>query len=126
MNFGSWNEGIFQVGMTSPPTKISGKPYNIAGLKEDPRTGEAPSMFQHASWYYILYSRGLCCGFADHKPALGKEYNIIMCRSQSPKSGFVGDKGHPCKDGGYKTLLASHDVIYAPGGQCVIPFYTYM
>ncbi|EGG05115.1 family 43 glycoside hydrolase [Melampsora larici-populina 98AG31] len=120
--FGSWNHGIYQVAMKSPPIKRirSSVPTEVAYVPSGAHTGEGASMFQHDGWYYLLYSAGICCGYQDKKPAAGEEYKIVMCRSKSPTSGFLDKAGVDCLKGGGTTLLASHDNVYGPGGQGVI------
>ncbi|EGG01282.1 family 43 glycoside hydrolase [Melampsora larici-populina 98AG31] len=120
--FGSWNQGIYQVAMESPPNRKTGSSSSnhLAYVSRAPHTGEGPTMFHHDGWYYLLYSSGICCGYQNKKPAPGDEYKIVMCRSNSPTSGFHDKAGVDCLVGGGTTLLESHDNVYGPGGQGVI------
>lgn len=121
MNFGSFSGGIFQVPMSDLPTKIDTKSkinklaYNATGR----HSGEGSYMFHRHGFYYLLYSAGTCCGYKDKMPSRGEEYQIVMCRSKSPSSGFVNMDGIDCTQSGGSTLLASHDDVYGPGGQGV-------
>ena len=118
MNFGSFWEDIFQVPMNGVPEKANGTPAKIAF---DPVTTavEGASMFQHGNFYYLFYSKGSCCGYDNNRPAAGKEYKIMVCRSTSPTGGFVDATGAACTSGGGTVVLESHDFVYGPGGQGV-------
>ena len=76
-------------------------------------------------YYYLFFSAGQCCNLATSPPAAGQEYHIEVCRSTSPTGGFVDKSGKSCTSGGGTTILASHDNVYAPGGQGVFLDPTY-
>lgn len=44
----------------------------------------------------------------------------MMCRSTSATGGFVDKSGVACTSSGGSVLLASHGVVYGPGGQGVL------
>lgn len=100
-NFGSFWHDIYQVKLNAAATKGGGAAaYNL----EYDSTGGSPCegsfMFYYSGYYYLTWSRGVCCGydtyvlFPNHKlhiltydprtkPAAGAEYKIMMCRSTS-------------------------------------------
>ncbi|KAL4865412.1 glycosyl hydrolase [Aspergillus spectabilis] len=83
---------------------VKAKPYlnfasNLAYNGTASHHIEAPFMFQHNDWYYLLFS------------------SVVMCRSKSSHGHFVDKVGEACLKCGGTTLLASHDHIYGPGGQ---------
>ncbi|KAF4030191.1 Glycosyl hydrolases family 43 [Phytophthora infestans] len=97
LNFGSYWQGLHQTKMTSPPTKSSG--------------GSASQI--------AFTSNGSCCQFDKKRPAKGKEYRILVCRSKSPTGGFVDKDNVDCRNNGSSIVLESHDWVYGPGGQGV-------
>lgn len=76
-------------------------------------------------YYYLFWSAGQCCNLATSPPAAGGEYHVQVCRSTSATGGFVDKNGISCVNGGGTTILASHDSIYAPGGQGLFNDPTY-
>ena len=133
MNFGSFWEDIFQIPMANPPLTVQGelihleqnttaRPNNLA-----PGPSEGPFMFWHdldgQEYYYLFFSSGNCCNEPDTEQGLappGEEYKIMACRSDNPNGGFVDRDGVPCLQNGGSLVLASHDDVYAPGGQGVM------
>ncbi|KAM3086395.1 hypothetical protein ACMFMG_000532 [Clarireedia jacksonii] len=120
LNFGSFWDDIYQVGMASTPLKTGGSAsYNIAYNSSGTHALEGSYMFYYSGYYYLLFSSGICCGYETSKPAAGAEYKIVMCRSTSATGGFVDKNGVACTANGGSTLLASHGNVYGPGGQGV-------
>ncbi|ESZ91594.1 arabinan endo-1,5-alpha-L-arabinosidase C [Sclerotinia borealis F-4128] len=120
LNFGSFWDDIYQVAMSSTPTKASGSAsYNLAYNSTGTHAEEGSYMFYYSGYYYLLISSGICCGYDTSKPASGAEYKIVMCRSTSATGNFVDQSGKACAAGGGTTLLASHGNVYGPGGQGV-------
>ncbi|KAG2811840.1 hypothetical protein PC129_g13778 [Phytophthora cactorum] len=62
---------------------------------------------------------GKCCGYDKSKPAAGKEYRILVCRSSKATGGFVDKEDVDCTKDGGTVVLESHDNVYGPGGQGV-------
>ncbi|KAF1780717.1 Glycosyl hydrolase, five-bladed beta-propellor domain [Phytophthora cactorum] len=95
LNFGSYWQGLHQTKMTSPQRRA---------LVEMPIKSPSPRTLR--SWKL-------------HRPAKGKEYRILACRSKSPTGGFVDKDGVDCRNNGGTIVLESHDWVYGPGGQGV-------
>ncbi|KAL3658366.1 hypothetical protein V7S43_016746 [Phytophthora oleae] len=124
LNFGSYWQDIYQVEMKSTPTKSTGSASQIA-FTSDYEVLEGSYMFKYGDYYYLFLSKGQCCSYDTSKPASGKEYRILACRSSSATGDFVDQDGTACKDGGGTVVLESHDEVYGPGGQGVYDDPTY-
>ncbi|KAL3471952.1 glycosyl hydrolase [Aspergillus californicus] len=75
----------------------------------------------HAPFYYLWYSWGTCCEFAD--PAThsnGKEYRIRVGRSDNARGPFVDKQNIDLADGGGETIYGSNGEVFAPGGQGIL------
>jgi arabinan endo-1,5-alpha-L-arabinosidase len=116
LTFGSFWGDIQRVRMT--PTKVNGDVYQVAYDPNDTAM-EGAYVFKYGSYYYLFYSKGQCCGYDTNKPAAGKEYKIMVCRSTSAVGPFVDKNGVSCRNGGGTVVLESHDWVYGPGGQGV-------
>ncbi|KAG1693286.1 hypothetical protein DVH05_023750 [Phytophthora capsici] len=123
LNFGSSWQDIYQVEMPKP-AKSTGSPSQIAFTSDD-EVMEGSYMFKYGDFYYLFLSKGKCCGYDTSKPASGKEYRILVCRSTSATGDFVDQDGASCKDGGGTVVLESHDEVYGPGGQGIYDDPTY-
>ncbi|KAF7712971.1 Arabinan endo-1,5-alpha-L-arabinanase [Penicillium ucsense] len=119
MSFGSFWHDIYQAPMNSAATKVASSAYNIAFQPTGTHAVEGAYMYQHGNFYYLFYSSGICCNYDKTRPAPGEEYKIMVCRSTSPKGGFVGKRGVACTNGGGSVVLESHGTVYGPGGQGV-------
>ncbi|KAI0880843.1 glycoside hydrolase family 43 protein [Annulohypoxylon maeteangense] len=129
LSFGSYQQGIFQLPLADPPTKIAdGANGDIKQLANNQTkafgTGptEASYIFKWKEWYYMFFSSGRCCKQPDGSWVdRGDVYKVMVCRSKQPRSGYVDDKGVDCaKKSGGKEILGSHNNIWAPGGQGVL------
>ncbi|KAK4448758.1 putative arabinan endo-1,5-alpha-L-arabinosidase A [Podospora aff. communis PSN243] len=120
LTFGSFWNGLYQTQMQSHPTSIlpSSRPYQVSYNRADTAM-EGPTVFRNGAYYYLFYSKGSCCGYDRNRPAAGKEYKIMVCRSTSPTGGFVDKARNACTNGGGTVVLESHNDVYGPGGQCV-------
>ncbi|KAF2494075.1 endo-1,5-alpha-L-arabinosidase [Lophium mytilinum] len=125
LNFGSFWGDIYQAPMAATPTKTSASSYNIAFNSSGTHAMEGSYMFNHGGYYYLFFSRGICCGYDTDRPAKGAEYSIEVCRSSSATGGFVDKNGVSCTSGGGTVVLASHGTVYGPGGQGVYDDPTY-
>ncbi|KAG6611157.1 arabinan endo-1 [Phytophthora cinnamomi] len=119
LNFGSYWQDLYQVKMKSTPTKTAGETAYQMAFTSNYEVVEAAYMFAYNSYYYLFFSKGSCCGYDKTRPAKGKEYRILVCRSQHATSGFVDKSGNDCKNNGGTVVLESHDYVYGPGGQGV-------
>jgi len=126
LSFGSFWNGLHQVQMENPPTTaVSGGPASQLSYNSGDKAQEAPYIFVSGSYYYLFYSKGSCCGYDRDRPARGKEYRIMVCRSARATGGFVDKDGKACQSGGGTVVLESHDWVYGPGGQGVYQDPTY-
>ncbi|KAL4983940.1 Arabinan endo-1,5-alpha-L-arabinosidase C [Aspergillus falconensis] len=132
LNFGSYWDGLFQMPLSltrdgnlkeeekrhathNPRDALNHLAYNATGHHRI----EAPFIFRHGSWYYLLFSSGRATKYEKTLPAQGEEYKIMVCRSKSGRGDFVDKSGKSCLESGGTILLASHGNIYGPGGQGV-------
>jgi len=122
LTFGSFWNGLQRVRVT--PTQKNGDVYQVAYDSSDPAM-EGPYVFKYGSYFYLFFSKGQCCGYDQNKPASGKEYRIMVCRSTSSVGPFVDKSGKSCRSGGGTVVLPSHDWVYGPGGQGVYQDPTY-
>jgi arabinan endo-1,5-alpha-L-arabinosidase len=96
LNFGSFWGDIYQAPMASTPTKASGASYNIAFNASGTHAQEGAYMFGYGGYYYLFFSRGICCGYDSSRPAVGAEYSIMVCRSSSATGNFVSPNSFYC------------------------------
>lgn len=120
LNFGSYWQGLYQVDLSSPLKIGSTAPNNIAYNASGDHAIEAPFLFQYNGFYYLFFSSGKANGYDTNHPAPGEEYRINVCRSESGRGEFVDQSGRSCLESGGTTVLASHGVVYGPGGQGVL------
>lgn len=121
--FGSFWSDLFisSASISSSGTlKVSSSSKQIAFTSAGTQAIEGAFIFPHGNYWYLFFSAGQCCALDKSRPAAGKEYQIKVCRSEKPNSGFVDKNGKDCKNGGGTTLLPSHSWVYAPGGQGVM------
>lgn len=119
LTFGSFWNGLYQVPMRSLPTSVSGAQPTQLSFNSADTAQEGPAVFNYGAWYYLFYSKGSCCRYDKSRPAKGKEYKIVVCRSSSPTASFVDKNGVACSRGGGSVVLESHNWVYGPGGQGV-------
>ncbi|OCK92116.1 glycoside hydrolase family 43 protein [Cenococcum geophilum 1.58] len=126
LNFGSFWDDIYQVVMASTPTLTAGtSSYNIAYNRSGTHAEEGSYMFYYSGYYYLFFSRGICCGYDTSRPATGAEYSIMVCRSTYATGGFIDKSGNACTASGGTVVLASHGTVYGPGGQGIYQDPTY-
>jgi arabinan endo-1,5-alpha-L-arabinosidase len=119
MNYGSFWNGLFQMGMNNPPTKASGGARNLEFQPAGTHATEGAFMTISGNYHYLFWSEGVCCNFPVSKPAKGKEYKIMVARSKSASGPFVDKAGRQATQGGGEVVLQSHGFVYGPGGQGV-------
>ncbi|OJJ06072.1 hypothetical protein ASPVEDRAFT_310888 [Aspergillus versicolor CBS 583.65] len=119
--FGSYWNGIHTVDLKGPLAIADGAQANqIAYNSTGQHAIEAGFVFYRQGWYYLTFSSGQAADYINRPPAQGEEYRINVCRSRDATGGFVDREGRSClNDNGGTTLLASHDLVYGPGGQGV-------
>ncbi|KXJ85957.1 glycosyl hydrolase [Microdochium bolleyi] len=145
LTFGSYQEGLFQIPLADPPLALAPNAMQqITHLERNasavsPR-GQTEAGFMYGprkGWYYLFFSSGRCCPRPDPDAPKGRgrggapgqnmlwmrddnAYRVVVCRSRRPRGGFVDRLGRDCltEDGG-SVVLASHDAVFAPGGQGV-------
>ncbi|KAA8643341.1 hypothetical protein EYZ11_000884 [Aspergillus tanneri] len=117
LNWGSYWHNLYQAPMDSPLQLSDETPRNIAYNATANHDIEASFVFNHAGWSYLTFSSGKAGGYEEQKPAPGEEYRIVICRSLSGTDDYVDQQGQSCLESGGTTLLASHDMVYGPGGQ---------
>jgi arabinan endo-1,5-alpha-L-arabinosidase len=82
---------------------------------------EGAVMYQHDAFYYIFFSVGQCCRTQRDLVPPGDEYHVVVCRANSITGPYYDADDKDClTDNGGTTILASHDDVYAPGGQGVM------
>ncbi|GMF11433.1 unnamed protein product [Phytophthora lilii] len=79
--------------MKSTPTKAGGQAAYQMAFTSNYEVVEAAYMFSYNGYYYLFFSKGSCCGYDKTRPAKGKEYRILVCRSKHATSGFVDKNG---------------------------------
>jgi arabinan endo-1,5-alpha-L-arabinosidase len=89
LSFGSFWQDLYQVPMSSPPTKSSGTPYNIAFNSSGAHAVEGGFVFANEGYYYLFFSSGICCKYDISRPAKGDEYRIHVCRSTAVGGPYV-------------------------------------
>ncbi|KAI0822073.1 glycoside hydrolase family 43 protein [Trametes gibbosa] len=120
LTFGSFWSDIFQVKLQSNLKSTSGSPAQVSFNSTDPQPEEGAFVWKHESFYYLFFSSGLCCGFdANNLPPAGNEYKVFVGRSSSAHGPFVDKSGRDLRQTGGTLVLASHDNVYAPGGQSI-------
>ncbi|KAF7719838.1 Arabinan endo-1,5-alpha-L-arabinanase [Penicillium ucsense] len=120
LQFGSYWQGLYQVALQSPLHVGSDAPHQLALNSSLNHRIEAPFLYQHDEYYYLFYSGGIAGSYTATYPVQGEEYRIDVCRSTSGTGGFVDQTDKSCLESGGTLILASHDQVYAPGGQGVL------
>lgn len=75
---------------------------------------EAPFVFRHGGFYYLLVSFDLCCQGAN------STYRIMVGRSSSITGPYVDRAGVAMTSGGGTEILAGHGSIHGPGHEAMI------
>ncbi|ORY11027.1 glycosyl hydrolase [Clohesyomyces aquaticus] len=123
LSFGSYWDDIFQTKMSDPPLRYTeDTPKSIvSNTTKDAQVNEGSYQFKWGEYYYLFYSAGACCNTPPNLVKPGDEYRIMVCRSHSITGPYADQSGKDCltQDGG-TLVLASHDDVYAPGGQGVM------
>ncbi|KAF7193856.1 putative arabinan endo-1,5-alpha-L-arabinosidase A [Pseudocercospora fuligena] len=140
LGFGSYQDGVFSIPLADLPITIAPNANNevnwlaFNGTANETKNGrmdvEGSYLFQHGDYYYLFFSSGECCkrsGDDVNDPSTwswgtaGEVYKVFVCRSQNLSGGFVDRDGRDCvHESGGTEVLASHDNVWAPGGQGVL------
>lgn len=127
LGFGSFWANIFYVNLTSDGEAVTtgSAPIQLSFNSTSPQPEEGAFIYQPrgSEYYYLFFSSGVCCGFdkatlATSTPP-GDEYKVLVGRSKTATGPYYDAKGVALTDNGGTLVLASHDNVYAPGGQMV-------
>ncbi|CAE6417172.1 unnamed protein product [Rhizoctonia solani] len=124
--FGSYWADIFQFELApsglAPLSPSAPQLTHLVLNQTSPQSAEGGFIYNppKSKYYYLFYSSGTCCAFDPAAlPAPGDEYKVFVGRSESASGPFVGATGKPLTETGGTLVLASHDNVYAPGGNSV-------
>ncbi|KLO05877.1 endo-1,5-alpha-L-arabinosidase [Schizopora paradoxa] len=127
LGFGSFWSNIFYVDLTNDgQSPLAGfTPVQLSFNSTSPQPEEGGFIYKPSGseYYYLFFSSGTCCGFdkatlASSTPP-GDEYKVFVGRSKTATGPYYDAKGVALTDNGGTLVLASHDNVYAPGGQMV-------
>ncbi|KAF9261023.1 glycoside hydrolase family 43 protein [Marasmius fiardii PR-910] len=124
LSFGSHVQGIFQISIgpdvNNPASPTPGT--HLAGGKNRGVEGGTTFKPDNSSFWFHFFSDGVTL-FGNGRPPAGGEYKVRVGRGTSGMGPFVGQLGHALteqRDPPTGTvILASHDDVYAPGGQSI-------
>ncbi|VDB91780.1 unnamed protein product [Peniophora sp. CBMAI 1063] len=125
LSFGSWNEGMYQISLSDVSTPSSSLPgSHLAGSGARPAEGGFVYKPAGSDFYYFFFSYGITpLVGATSRPAAGTEYRVLVGRSSVVGGPYVDADGQDLTvdvDPPTGTVvLATHDNVYAPGGQSV-------
>jgi len=127
LTWGSFWDGIQMVRLDNS-MHVAGTPQTIARrvalrdtLKAEPNPTsryagrnaiEAPFIFRHGEYYYLLVSWDYCCRGAR------SNYRVAVGRSKSVSGPYVDDKGKDMAQGGGKIILEGDKKEYEAAGHC--------
>ncbi|MFC5819070.1 family 43 glycosylhydrolase [Nonomuraea harbinensis] len=113
LSFGSFWSGIKMIQLDPATGRRLGSAFHsIAG-----RNGgaiEAPTVYRHGAYYYLLVSFDACCRGA------ASTYRVMAGRSTSVTGPYVDRNGVALTAGGGTQILAGHGDIHGPGHQAVL------
>lgn len=121
LQWGSYWGDIYQarVAMNGEYVFRSGNEHQIAYAPEGIHRMEGAFIWRRGNLWYQFLSVGICCTYNPDTDPIDEVYHVVVCRSDNPAGPYVDKDGVACTNGGGTTVLASHDNIYAPGGQGV-------
>jgi arabinan endo-1,5-alpha-L-arabinosidase len=107
MTFGSFWGDLYQLAMSSPPTKVAAGATSKQAILQPAgsRAVEGGFAFQNGDFYYIFYSAGICCGYDSNRPAAGKEYSVKVCRSSAVDGPYVSSPSRLIEREGTRVLI---------------------
>jgi arabinan endo-1,5-alpha-L-arabinosidase len=112
--FGSFWGGLQLLPLEWPSGKpaAGAEPVTVAsrvGVPDNPI--EAPYVVERGGWYYLFFSRDLCCRGTD------STYNIAVGRSREVTGPYVDADGKDLVLGGGTPVLGTEGTMVGPGGQ---------
>ncbi|EIM86003.1 glycoside hydrolase family 43 protein [Stereum hirsutum FP-91666 SS1] len=126
LSFGSWQQGIYQIGLwPDVETQASALPgTHLAGANHRPAEGGFDYKPPSSDLWFFFFSDGITPLQGDTtRPAAGDEYKVRVGRGSSSQGPFYGGAGNELTEDlnppTGNIILASHDNIYAPGGQSI-------
>lgn len=110
LSFGSWNNGIYVVKLSTSTMKPTGSVYNIAY-----KSGgiEGSCIMYNGGYYYLFNSYGLCC------QGVNSTYKIGYGRATSITGPYYDKSGVNMLSGGYTLLDGGNSRWIGPGGQSI-------
>ncbi|OTB09182.1 glycoside hydrolase family 43 protein [Hypoxylon sp. CI-4A] len=121
LQWGSYWNNIYQARVAIDGEYVfrSGNEQQIAYEPSSNHKEEGAFIYKANGYWYLFLSKGICCTYNPATDPVDQLYHIAVCRSSSPAGPFVDQSGAACTNGGGTTVFATHDNIYAPGGQGV-------
>jgi len=83
-------------------------------LPPDSEAVEAPFIFRHGGYYYLLVSWDLCCRGTK------STYRTMVGRSKSVTGPYLDREGHSMADGGGSAFLVANSTWIGPGGESLL------
>ncbi|KAL1728767.1 glycoside hydrolase family 43 protein [Schizophyllum commune] len=123
--FGSYWNGMYQVGLFDIKTRASDLPgTHLAGGNGRAAEGGFVYKPQGSPYYFMFFSAGTTpLEGGDSRPPAGSEYKVLVGRGDSAMGPFRGQAGHELTEQldppTGSLVLGSHDTVYAPGGQSI-------
>jgi arabinan endo-1,5-alpha-L-arabinosidase len=118
LTFGSFWSGITMVRINASTGRRSTTDTAIRALAGRPSSAgnaiEAPFLFRHGNFYYLLVSFDRCCQGAR------STYRVMVGRSAAVTGPYLDRTGRAMTSGGGTEILAGHDAIHGPGHQAVM------
>ena len=125
MVFGSYWDGIQLVKMKKDMSGLDGVPHTVArrytidrpdihnplSTEAGKNAIEAPFLYKHGDWYYLLVSWDYCC------VGVNSSYKVAVGRSKSVEGPFLDDTGKDMAVGGGK-LVIFDSKKYVASGHC--------
>ncbi|KAI0667727.1 glycosyl hydrolase [Trametes maxima] len=119
LTFGSYWGDIYQFELDDDFKTPATNPVQVAHNSTAPSPVEGSFVWKHDSFYYLFTSSGICCGVLNNLPPPGNEYRVFVGRSESAHGPFLDHAGVDLRDNGGTLVIASHEDVYAPGGEGV-------
>ncbi|KAJ7127918.1 glycosyl hydrolase [Mycena epipterygia] len=126
LSFGSYWNGMYQIGLwpgvNNQASSLPGT--HLAGGSGRPAEGGFVYKPASQPYFYFFFSDGVSpVPGATSRPAAGSEYKVLFGRGASATGPFYGELGNDLtlnlSPPMGSLVLASHDNVYAPGGQSV-------
>ncbi|KAI8978699.1 endo-1,5-alpha-L-arabinosidase [Trametes punicea] len=120
LTWGSYWGDIYQFNLASDFQTVTSSPVQVAHNSTPPSPVEGSFVWKHGDFYYLFTSSGQCCSFdPNNLPPPGNEYKVFVGRSSSAHGPFLDENGVDMVNNGGTLVIASHDDVFAPGGEGV-------